>query len=156
LARRCVSRLASGGAEGRTEEHGKKVTTENIDLTRAQYTRWNAEDFDAWIEGFDPDVEYFSSISAGLDGSGRYKGHDGMRRFLRDYLANWQTFQLEPREYIDRGPHVAVFLKALGRGRGSGVDVEREMAHVWTFSEGRVIRHRSFGSPDEALEAMDD
>ena len=29
---------------------------DQVELVRAQYERWNAEDFDAWIEGFDPEL----------------------------------------------------------------------------------------------------
>ena len=44
------------------------MSKENEALVRTQYERWNAEDYDAWIDGFDPEVQYFSSVSASLDG----------------------------------------------------------------------------------------
>ncbi len=130
------------------------MSRENVELARAQYKRWNAEDFDAWIEGFDPDVEYFSSISASLDGRGEYRGHTGMRRFIDDYVGAWEYFRLQPIQYIDSDPHVAVFMKATGRGHESGVKVERDVAHVWTFRRGRAVRHLSFATRAEALKAV--
>ncbi len=125
----------------------------NVELARAQYERWNAEDFDAWIQGFDPNVQYFSSISASVDGSGEYRGHEGMRRFVRDYFEGWESFRLRPVEYIDAGAKVAVVVRTTGRGRLSGVEVERDVAHVWTFRGRRAIRHQSFATREEALEA---
>jgi ketosteroid isomerase-like protein len=128
------------------------MSRENVELARAQYERWNAREFEAWIDSFDPEVEYTSVVSS-IDGGGAYRGHEGLRRFVSNYFEGWEDFQLEPTEYFDAGPKVAVVMTAVARGRGSGVRVERELAHVWTFRDGRAIRHESFASREEALEA---
>ena len=123
-------------------------------MARAQYARWNARDFEAWIEGFDPEVEYLSAVVASLDGGGEYRGHEGLRRFISEYFDHWESFELEPTEYFDAGPKVAVVMRATARGRGSGARVDREIAHVWTFRDGRAIRHESFTGRQEALAAV--
>ncbi len=125
----------------------------NVELARAQYERWNAGDFEAWIDGFDPDVEYVSSVSASVDGRGEYRRHEGLRRFVAEYFEGWEYFRLDPVEYIDAGERVVVVMSATARGRGSGVEVERQLAHVWTFRGQLAIRHQSFASRAEALEA---
>lgn len=130
------------------------MSQENLDVVRAQYERWNAREFDAWIEAFDPEVEYMSSVVASVDGAGEYHGHEGLRRFVREYFEDWESFQLEPLEYLDADPKVAVVMRAVARGRGSGARVDREIAHVWTFRDGRAIRHESFPGRDQALEAV--
>ena len=129
------------------------MSRENVELVRAQYERWNAEEFEAWIEGFDPEVEYGSSVAAST-GVGEYRGHEGMRRFVSDYFDDWEYFRLEPSEYFDDGPNVVVVMRAAARGRRSGVQIDGELAHVWTFRGRRAIRHQSFGSRAEALEAV--
>jgi ketosteroid isomerase-like protein len=40
-----------------------------------------------------------------------------------------------------------------GRGKGSGVEVEERHGQIWTFREGKVIRHATYPNLDEALEA---
>ena len=125
-----------------------------MELARAQYERWNAGELEAWVEAFHPEAEYQSSVAAAVDGSGEYVGHDGIRRFINEYLAGWEYFRLEPTEYLDAGTRVVVVTRATARGRGSGVQVERELAHVWTFRESRAIRHQSFASRQQALEAV--
>ena len=130
------------------------MSQENVERVRAQYERWNARDFEAWIEGFDPEIEYMSSVVASIDGGGKYRGHEGLRRFVTEYFEDWESFQLEPIEYFDADTKVAVVMRAVARGRGSGVQVDREIAHVWTFRGGRAIRHESFAGRDEALEAV--
>jgi ketosteroid isomerase-like protein len=128
------------------------MSRENVELVRAQYARWNAEDFDAWIEAFDSEVEYLSSVAASV-GERVYRGHEGVRRFVSEYFEGWEQFQLEPTEYLEAGPRVVAVMRAVARGRGSGVQVGRELAHVWTFRSGSPIRHESFASRAEALEA---
>jgi uncharacterized protein len=126
---------------------------DKVELARAQYERWNAEDFDAWINGFDPEVQYFSSVSASLDGQGEFHGHDGMRAFVNSYFEAWEWFRLQPIEFVDAGAHLAVVLRTRGRGRESGAEVEGEVAHVWTFRGGSATRCLSFPTRDQALEA---
>jgi hypothetical protein len=130
------------------------MSRENVELVRAQYERWNTQDFEGWIQAFDPDAEYMSSVAASVDGDGEYRGHEGLRRFVSEYFEGWEYFRLEPTEYIDRGPSVAVVMRAVARGRGSGAQVDTELAHVWTFRDGRAVRHESFASREEALEAV--
>ena len=127
---------------------------ENVELARAQYERWNAGELEAWVEAFDPEAEYLSSVTAALDGRGEYVGHEGIRRFISEYLEGWEYFRLEPAEYLDAGTRVVVVMRVTARGRGSGVRVERDLAHVWTFRGSTAIRHQSFASRQEALDAV--
>jgi ketosteroid isomerase-like protein len=129
------------------------MSQEDVDLARAQYARWNSEDFDAWINGFDPDVQYLSSVSASLDGQGEFHGHEGMRRFVESYLEAWEWFRLQPVEFVDAGDQLAVVLTTSGRGRGSGAVVEGKVAHVWTFRNRRATQCLSYASREEALKA---
>jgi ketosteroid isomerase-like protein len=76
-----------------------------------------------------------------------------MRRFVKSYFEAWEWFRLQPVEYIDTEAHVVAFLNTNGRGRGSGAEVEGEVAHVWTFRGQRATRCLSFASREEALEA---
>jgi ketosteroid isomerase-like protein len=130
------------------------MSKENVELARAQYERWNAEDFDGWIDGFDPDVQYFSSVSASLDGQGEFHGHEGMRAFVKGYLEAWEWFRLEPIEFIHAGACLVAVCTTRGQGRQSGVEVDGRVAHVWTFQGGRATRCLSFQDRDQALEAV--
>jgi ketosteroid isomerase-like protein len=129
------------------------MSQDKVELARAQYDRWNSEDFDAWIDGFDPDVQYFSSVSASLDGQGEFHGHQGMRDFVKGYFEAWEWFRLQPIEFLDAGERLAVVLTTSGRGRESGAVVEGKVAHVWTFRDQRATQCLSFASREEALEA---
>jgi ketosteroid isomerase-like protein len=130
------------------------MSQENVEAARAQYENWNARELEAWIAGFHPEVDYTSSVTAGLFGQGDYHGHEGMRSFVAQYLEAWEYFRLEPREYIPADDRVVVVMDAFGRGRTSGVVVEHEIAHIWSFRDGLAVRHESYASREEALEAV--
>jgi ketosteroid isomerase-like protein len=130
------------------------MSQETVEAAKAQYERWNAGDIDAWIDGFHPVAEYVSSVTEGLFGQGEYHGHEGLQRFVSQYLEAWEYFKLEPFEYIPVDDRVVVLMRAIGRGRGSGVIVESELAHVWTMRDGLAIRHQSYPTRTEAFEAV--
>jgi ketosteroid isomerase-like protein len=130
------------------------MSQEDVEAARAQYERWNDGEIEAWIAGFHPAVQYVSSVTAGLYGEGEYHGHKGMRKFVAQFFEAWESFQLEPREYISADDRVIVVMRGFGRGRGSGVVVEHEVAHIWSFRDGLAVRHESYPSREEALEAV--
>jgi ketosteroid isomerase-like protein len=66
----------------------------------------------------------------------------------------WDTFQIEPEEFIDAGDNVFVASRMSGRGRGSGVEAEMRAFAIWTFREGKVSRFRGgYRDRAETLEA---
>src|SRR3954452_22510968 len=85
---------------------------------------------------FDPDVEWRP-----LDGEGDVEhGHEGVRRAMERWLESWEGYWLRPEEFIEQGDEVIVLVREGGRGRASGVEIERRYANVWTFRGDRIIR----------------
>ena len=46
---------------------------------------------------------------------------------------------------------MVVVLKMSGRGRGSGVPVEEEIAHLWTIDNGKAVAMQVYSDPQDAL-----
>ena len=42
----------------------------------------------------------------------------------------------------------------MGRGRGSGVEMDNRIAWVWTYRDDKVVRVVGYEEPAEALEAV--
>ena len=68
-----------------------------------------------------------------------------------------------PHEFVGRearessggaGEHVVVFLRLIGKGRHSGIEVEMSVIDVLNFRDAKVTRHRLYGDRAEALEAV--
>jgi ketosteroid isomerase-like protein len=73
-----------------------------------------------------------------------YEGHDGIRRFYSEVRDVWESYVWEPEEIVEVGSDVVVLLRSTARGRGSGVEVERETAMVWSLRDGRARALRFF------------
>ena len=65
----------------------------------------------------------------------------------------WSDWSLEPQEYIDAGDQVVVMVEMKATGRGSGVEIDREDALVYTLREGKHVRLDYFNNRQQALEA---
>jgi hypothetical protein len=59
-----------------------------------------------------------------------------------------------PAEHSAHGNHVVVLATYDGRGKGSGVEINQEGAHVFQFRDGKVIRLEIFASRDKAIESV--
>jgi ketosteroid isomerase-like protein len=123
--------------------------SENVKVVRRAHEALNAGDMDRLIElcheGFRLDM------SDRIFNPAVYSGHDGIRRFYSEVRDVWDTYDWQPEELIEAGSNVVALVRSTGRGRGSGVEVDRETAMVWSIQSGRAIAMRFFRDRDEAL-----
>jgi ketosteroid isomerase-like protein len=83
-----------------------------------------------------------------------YTGIQGMRRMVADRDEVWEEFRMEPDEVLDAGDRVVAVGRWVGKGKGSGIEVQQPVADVFTLHDGRVVRAElGFTDRAEALEA---
>ena len=128
------------------------MSWENVEIVKEFTALFEAGDRDSWRSYFDPDVIWDTSESQMLM-SGAYRGHEGVERFFVDWLAVWEDYTVETREYIDAGESVVWVFRQRGRGKGSGVPTERDFFSVYDLRRGKVTRFRLYESRAAALEA---
>jgi ketosteroid isomerase-like protein len=127
----------------------------NLDAMRRVYEAMARGDFWAAREVFDPDISWEWSASwSGMTGVDVYQGIEGVEKATRDWFEPWDWFWQEAEEFIEVGEDVLVLTRVRGRPKGSDREIESKAGELWTFRDGKVIRHRSFDSPSEALEAV--
>jgi ketosteroid isomerase-like protein len=85
--------------------------------------------------------------------AGEYRGHQGFTRWLEDWGAAWEDFDMVPEEVVDGGERVALIVQMKATGKGSGVEVARQDGIVCTVREGKITRLDYFNSRAEALRA---
>lgn len=85
--------------------------------------------------------------------TGKAYGHDGVRKFFRQWIGAFDEWHSDPIEFIDAGDSVFVHLRQSGRGKGSGIPAEIDLWQVWLFLEGKVVRMVLKPTREEALEA---
>ena len=98
------------------------------------------------------DMRGYSHMS--VDMGGVVVGRDAVISANTRYWGTWEDYHLDAEELIEAGPSVVCVVHERGRGKGSGVPVERRWAQVWTFRRGRIIRWELFGDKAAALEAV--
>jgi len=110
------------------------------------------------------DVELFWSLLAEdvvwdlrqfprVDLSPMYVGREAVIAGSRHYWGTWDDYRLDAEEVIDCGSCLVVAVREQGRGRGSGIPVERRWAQVWTFQQGLIVRWELYPDRASALEA---
>jgi ketosteroid isomerase-like protein len=123
-------------------------------ITRA-YAAANRRDFGLILAANDPATyEYHPSADyLPTDMDRVYYGHDGYRRFWRQWLEAFEDIRWDPEEMIDCGAQALVTTRQSGHGSGSGVAVSQPVFQVFTFRGGLVIRQEDFADRSKALEA---
>jgi ketosteroid isomerase-like protein len=130
------------------------MSEENVEIVRGVYDAWQRGDFEAALEPFHEDVEWFGPPDISRAGGGRVEsGHQGVRRSVGRWMGIWVDHRFELRELIDCGAEVLAEGWQQGRGRGSGVEVSEEIFSVWTLQAGKIVRQRMFRDRAQALKA---
>ena len=132
------------------------MSRENVEVVRRMYDAVVRGDTEAVIGSYDPEVEWDTTrlASEGITGSGTYRGHEGVRRFFREWNEAWEDSRFDLEELIEADQQVVSVVTRRGRGRASGVEVEAPGAVVWTIRSGKIVRVVLFATRAEALEAV--
>ena len=83
---------------------------------------------------------------------GAYLGRGGVERWLQELSEAWSDWEFEPEELIDAGNAVIVVIRMHAKGAGSGVELDRQDAIVYRFSEDKILRTDYYNSKQQALE----
>ena len=102
------------------------MPSENVETVRRAHEALKSGDMDALVALCDE--EFRLDMSDRVFNPAVYERHDGIRRFYSEVRDVWESYVWEPEELIEAGPDVVALLWSTGRGRGSGVEVERETA----------------------------
>lgn len=128
------------------------MSQENVESVRRAYEFWNSGDWEPFLESVHPELVYTTSGAfPGFDPV--YRGREGMARFRDTMLEAWETFEIQPRDIVDRGDYVIADLQFVGTGRMSGVRVTVGFHHVCHFRDGLLDRLVSHPDRESALEA---
>jgi ketosteroid isomerase-like protein len=130
------------------------MSEENVRAFNRAIAAYNRRDVDAFLEAFDPMAETHPLTLAMFGQEATvYRGHEGIRQFIRDVDEVLPGLQVEPLEARDLGERVVASGRLRARGRASGAEIESPISWVVEFKDGRVIRMSDYLDPKEALEA---
>jgi ketosteroid isomerase-like protein len=103
-------------------------------LTLEAYEAWNARDFDAVIALIHPDVEWTFAGGAQFPGTDDvYRGHEGVRRFWREFIDPWESIRIEITDTREAEDTLVAFVNFHGVGTGSGLKLTVPFVHLLSY-----------------------
>ena len=131
------------------------MSRENVEVVRRSMEAFRGGDVATSLAAFSPGVEW--RTAADEPDPTTYRGLDGLVALIEDWSQMWEDnffAAAEPQEFIDHNDFVVVPVRAVVRGKGSGVEVEILETYVFRFQDGQVVEVREFRKKAEALEAV--
>jgi ketosteroid isomerase-like protein len=127
------------------------MAPENVEIAIRAYAAFNRHDFDAALEGLDPDVEWHQITQ--FPDRAVYRGREDMRdRFWNKQLVEqFGDFRIDVEEFVDAGDHVVMLGHIVGHGTASGVPIRLRIVNILEMRDGKVIRAYDVAGP--ALDA---
>jgi ketosteroid isomerase-like protein len=131
------------------------MSAENVAVVRDIYEAWLRGDADRFLEGLDPDFEWDFSAYPLPDLPERGSGGENWLRMLDAFHSTWVSYEANFAEMIDAGDHVVVAVRERMQARGSDVPLEREIGHLTTVRDGRIVLVRAYRTKEEARQAAE-
>jgi ketosteroid isomerase-like protein len=128
------------------------MSRESVEIVRSVHEAFNRRDVEAIVAVWDEDAE-FRPVTSAFEGA-VYRGHEGLRRWMREVDEDWDVFEAHGEEYRDLGDTVLALGRWHARGRGSGIVLDvQTAAWVVRVRDGKVVWFRTFSDRAEAFEA---
>jgi ketosteroid isomerase-like protein len=123
--------------------------TPNVAVVRRAFEAFTVRDVERLVATCAPDVE-FNLPTARLARTGRpYRGHDGVRTYVRDAARIWSELRLEAREFHTQDDLVVAVGRVYAWGDGRVIDTPS--AWVWRLRDGLVTSVEVFENRAEAF-----
>ena len=119
------------------------MSAQNVQVVRTLFELWGTPEVDRSFELHHEDVEIELTYTIpGL--AARHHGHDGMRRFWRQWLGSWGGVEILHFDLEAAGDRVLGAWTQRMTGRGSDIEMHQEHAAIFTLRDGKVARARYF------------
>jgi ketosteroid isomerase-like protein len=124
-----------------------------VELVRNISDLWDRREYASAAEFVDPDVEFARIGAEFADLAGEWRGAPQMWAAIVEYFRAWDDLRQRTERFIDLGDRVLALATQIGRGRVSGLVVEREVAFLFTVRDGKIVRLVGYWDRAEAMRA---
>ena len=126
----------------------------NAELIRRVFAEGNrvAEvgDFDAWPDDLLSEEIVWEAVEDAPD-AGTYRGHEGIRGYLEDWLETVDGFHNELRRLTELGAGVVADVRFSGRIKGTDNEMTFDYCQASLIEDGKVARVKEFREHDDAV-----
>jgi ketosteroid isomerase-like protein len=117
--------------------------------TLAAYQQGDEESLRSMIH---PEGEIFGAPE--IVNAGTYYGYEGFRKWVGQWEEAWEEISYDLGEIVEVDESTLVApVHIIGRGAGSGVEIDRTFGWLYQWQDGRMIRYQVHPSVEEAIEA---
>jgi ketosteroid isomerase-like protein len=130
------------------------MSQQNVEVVRRGYAHRQARG-DFLAEVLAPDYVWDMSHFSGWPEQQTYEGIEEARRFIREWMAAFDGWEIELVALHDAGGDKVVgVVRQRGRSKRTGLPVDMLYAQVFTIRGGKQTRMEMYADPDEALKAV--
>jgi ketosteroid isomerase-like protein len=124
------------------------MSRENIEAMRRLVEATAARDYDSAVADLDPDVEIDDTDITESTGA------DSFHQWLARWDAAWESWRVEDLELLPCGEDkVLALFRMIVKGKGSGIELERDDAVLGEFRGERIVRLGYYNDQERAREA---
>jgi ketosteroid isomerase-like protein len=110
---------------------------------------------DGWLAFFSEDIAWEAMEDA--PDAGTYRGHDGIRGYLEDWISTVDGGQQEIREMTEVGDsHLVADVRIRGRVKGTDSEVVFDYSQAVRIANGKITHIKEFREHDDALAYAED
>ena len=122
-------------------------------LTRQAFERWNARDVEGLLELFEEDAVWDMS-PVGVPGMHEFRGHEGMRKFLEQWVEVFPDSSIEVESVEERGDWGFATVIQRVHGSSSGVPTPFTYYGIGHWRSGRLAYVENYMDRERAWEAF--
>ena len=133
-----------------------RTTATTVETVKALYEAFARGDVDTVIGAMDENVEWFEA-----EGNPWHPGHAfvGPQQVLDGVFVRigreFEDFRVEPHRFIGAGDTVVVEARYHATShRATGLPLDAQVAHVWDFRDGRLVRWQQYVDTRQLADVM--
>jgi len=116
----------------------------NIDVVQDVYEKFKGGDIKALLNLLSDDIEWQLPEIENVPFAGKRRGHEQMGQFFASLVDTQEVQHFAPREFIADGDRVVALGHYAWRVKSTGREFGGDFAHVFTLSNGKVIRFHEY------------
>jgi ketosteroid isomerase-like protein len=119
-------------------------------LVRRYYDAWSRGDLDTMLAIAHPDIEASPTLGLLYDHS-VYRGHEGIRAWFAEVDGDWETFEPDVLETVERDGQVIAFIRLTAGRHGQRFEAHIAVRHEFRDDRMAVLHGRDWWEVREEL-----
>ena len=128
---------------------------QNLQATQKLYAAFGSGDIPAVLDALDPDIVWENPGPEGFRYFGTHRGRAAILENVFGFIAENLDLQVfEPRDMLAKGDKVVVLIHYEGVARRTGRRIVQDIAHAFTFKDGRPVHFRDHQDSAQVAAAL--